>query len=118
MTKLPGGLVGVGFHHSGFVRIYNSTTGISLHTLLHGDDSDGTGQDRRVCCIVDAGDGRMLSGGKNGNLQIWDIETGVCMQELVVGFGQNPQDRSVSNVIRLRDGRIVSAAGGKLDIWN
>ena len=63
-------------------------------------------------CVVELGDGRVVSGAYDKSLRVWDVGTGECVQVLE---GHTEQ---VKCVVELEDGRVVSGArDNSLRVW-
>ncbi|NLX96920.1 MAG: AAA family ATPase [Rhodopirellula sp.] len=58
---------------------------------------------------------RVVSGGKDGTIRVWDLETGSCLQVMKL-----PQAREVRSVAVTADGRRAMSVGadGNVRVWN
>ena len=66
-----------------------------------------------VNCVIQFTDGRLVSGGEDGILKIWDTISGSCLMTLRGHIGR------VKSVVQLLDGRLVSGSeDNTLKIWN
>ena len=65
-------------------------------------------KDNHIYCITQLKNGKIVTGGSQGVLNVWDLET----LEKVDSF--QAHEKNIYSVIQLTDGRLVSASG---DLW-
>ena len=102
-------LVSVSF--SGTIRIWNVSTGSLKTTICEGNRN----VNEKVTCVAFVPDGRrVVSGGRDCVLRIWDIISRKCIKEYP-GHGGGILDLAVSN-----DGQYVATASSDktIRIWN
>lgn len=66
-----------------------------------------------VCCFIELSDGRIVGGLNDGNIKIWNADTGECLMTT------GTHNDAVTCLAELPDGRIVSGSkDGCLGIWD
>ncbi len=90
------------------INVWNLSTGERLYTLKPNSDHDD-----RITCLAFAPDSRIVaSGGLNGQIKLWDLETRGQIQAASISQGQRIRtgvDNSVLSIVFSPDGKTLAA---------
>ena len=77
----------------GYINVPEGETMMTLH-----------GHTSSVNCVIQLTDGRLVTGGKDSSIKIWDTISGSCLMTL------QGHTKSVVSLIQLTDDRLVSGS--------
>ncbi len=115
VANLDVGLYGVALSSDGSTIAASDSQG-AIHVILpSGDQRELSGHTGRVLGLAFLSDGRLVSGGDDGALRVWDMETGRSVE---IREGASPDAITSLSVASDGDRIAASSADGVVRVWS